>query len=131
VSIPNLPGIGLAGNQPDPGTTATSPAGLFPTITPSQSIHASRHARPSKVAADAVTFTTSSRVDGQLAGLAALLVAIAIAVARLSLRRRTRPGKSAEPHSDAPRSSASTGTPGQLAAAKPAEASGQQATSST
>jgi hypothetical protein len=77
-------------------TTGTPPAGLFPTISPSPSssdgvgfppVRRQGHHR-TRVATDAAILPLDPRlIGGQLAGLAVLAGAIAIAIARLSLRK--------------------------------------------
>ena len=81
-------------NLNDGGLTTTSgngdPSGLFPTVTPSASASTS-HKGKKDPNVDATTVSSTLPLDsrligGQLAGLAVLASAIAIAVARLSLR---------------------------------------------
>jgi hypothetical protein len=87
--VPNLNDGGL-------GTTSgQDPSGLFPTVTPSASATTAKDPKGRNVDATTVSSTLpldSRLVGGQLAGLAVLASAIAIAVARLSLR--TRPNDS-------------------------------------
>ena len=89
-------------NLNDGGLTTTSgdgdPSGLFPTVTPSASASTStpKGKRDPNVNATTVSSTLpldSRLIGGQLAGLAVLASAIAIAVARLSLRTQ-RPNDS-------------------------------------
>jgi hypothetical protein len=88
-------------NLNDGGLTTTSgagdPSGLFPTVTPSASASTSHKAKKDpNVNATTVSSTLpldSRLIGGQLAGLAVLASAIAIAVARLSLRTQ-RPNDS-------------------------------------
>jgi hypothetical protein len=88
-------------NLSDGGLTTTSgdnPSGLFPTVTPSASASTStpKGKRDPNVNATTVSSTLpldSRLIGGQLAGLAVLASAIAIAVARLSLRTQ-RPNDS-------------------------------------
>ena len=80
--IPNLNDGGLT-------TTSQDPSGLFPTVTPSASATSAKAKKSRNVDATTVSSTLpldSRLVGGQLAGLAVLASAIAIAVARLSLR---------------------------------------------
>jgi hypothetical protein len=83
-----------------------NPAGLFPTVSPSASPSpggvgfppAKKRARARAATAAAIVPLDSRLIGGQLAGLAVLAGAIAIAIARLSLRKpRTQdgPGSSA------------------------------------
>lgn len=76
-------------------TTNSNPAGLFPTVTPSASAStAGKGKKDPNVDAATVSSTLpldSRLIGGQLAGLAVLASAIAIAIARLSLRTQ-RPG---------------------------------------
>jgi hypothetical protein len=87
----SLPGASLPGGYTSPSNS--DPSGLFPTVTPSAS--ASTHAKKDPKV-DAATVSSTLPLDdrligGQLAGLAVLASAIAIAIARLSLRQQ-RPG---------------------------------------
>jgi hypothetical protein len=82
-SLPPLPGGAF--------TSPTDPSGLFPTVSPSNSTSAPasqtkdpRH--PDATAASATLPLNSRLIGGQLAGLVVLASAIAIAIARLSLR---------------------------------------------
>jgi hypothetical protein len=80
--IPSLNDGGLT-------TTSQDPSGLFPTVTPSASATTAKDPKSRNVDATTVSSTLpldSRLVGGQLAGLAVLASAIAIAVARLSLR---------------------------------------------
>jgi hypothetical protein len=86
VSLPPLP---------DLGTSPSDPAGLFPTVSPDPSASPSPGAaaaagrgrdRVRAVAASATLPLSPRLIGGQLAGLAVLACAIAIAIARLSLR---------------------------------------------
>jgi len=80
---------------PDPAVALTSPAGLFPTVSPqpSTSLPVIR-AAPGHRRSRAIRATSASDplplnprlIGGQLAGLAVLAMAITIAIARLSLR---------------------------------------------
>lgn len=80
---------------PDPAAALTSPAGLFPTVSPqpSTSLPVIR-AAPGHRRSRAIRATSASDplplnprlIGGQLAGLAVLAMAITIAIARLSLR---------------------------------------------
>lgn len=95
----SLPGISL----PDGSLTSpTDPSGLFPTVSPSSSATgAPGQNKKDPKNADATTVSATLPLDsrligGQLAGLAVLASAIAIAIARLSLRTpRTPEGDSA------------------------------------
>jgi hypothetical protein len=81
--VPNLNDGGLT------NTTGQDPSGLFPTVTPSASASAHKDKKGPNVNAATVSSTlplNSRLIGGQLAGLAVLASAIAIAVARLSLR---------------------------------------------
>lgn len=95
-SLPPVAGRGgLLGNLPSPSVPAPS----FPEVTPEPSAAASPVALPgpqdARMANAAAQFPLNGRMIGvQLAGLAVLAAAVTIAVARLSLRRRTpRHGK--------------------------------------
>jgi hypothetical protein len=87
--VPNLTDGGYT-------TTNSNPSGLFPTVTPAASASTSGNAKKDpNVNATTVSSTLpldSRLIGGQLAGLAVLASAIAIAVARLSLRTQ-RPNK--------------------------------------
>ena len=92
--VPELPG---------PTTSAGSPGGLFPTVSPQPSASPSPYsavlpnARNIRVADAAATFPFSTRlIGGELVGLAVLAAALAIAIVRFSLRRpRPQHGKDA------------------------------------
>ncbi len=94
---PSLPAVTPPSSLPTlPGTSPTNPAGLFPTVPPSNSPSSGlpvlprvKHHQASVHAATAsATVPLDARlIGGQLAGLAVLAGAIAIAVVRLSLRR--------------------------------------------
>jgi len=87
VTLPPVPNLG--------GVSATDPSGLFPTVSPSPSLgagsaagtragHGRVHLHAATVSA---TLPLSTRlIGGQLAGLAVLAGAIAMAITRLSLR---------------------------------------------
>ena len=101
VSLQPLPELSV------PAGTAGNPAGLFPTVAPIPSSSSSAIGFPParKQAARSAANTASAIVPldprlfgGQLAGLAVLAGAIAIAIARLSLRRpRPQDGSSDKP----------------------------------
>jgi hypothetical protein len=81
--IPDLSGGGYT-------TTNSDPSGLFPTVTPSASASTSATGKKDPNV-DATTVSSTLPLDsrligGQLAGLAVLASAIALAIARLSLR---------------------------------------------
>jgi hypothetical protein len=87
VTLPPLPNLG--------GINATDPSGLFPTVSPAPSTSAGpsagtrseRRTNRIRAATTSATLPLSPRViGGQLAGLAVLAGAIAMAIARLSLR---------------------------------------------
>jgi hypothetical protein len=81
--VPDLNGGGIT------TTSGQDPSGLFPTVTPSASAASAKTNKGRNVDATTVSSTLpldSRLVGGQLAGLAVLASAIAIAVARLSLR---------------------------------------------
>jgi hypothetical protein len=92
--VPQLPG---------PTTSAGSPGGLFPTVSPQPSASPSPYsavlpnARDVRVTDAAATFPFSTRlIGGELVGLAVLAAALAIAIVRFSLRRpRPQHGKDA------------------------------------
>ena len=79
---------------PDPAAALTSPAGLFPTVSPQPSSLPVIRAAPGHRRSRAIRATSASDplplnprlIGGQLAGLAVLAMAITIAIARLSLR---------------------------------------------
>jgi hypothetical protein len=85
-----LPGTSVS-TPPDGGLTSpvdTNPAGLFPTVSPTSG---KAKARKNQTANDAAIVSSTLPLDsrligGQLAGLAVLAAAIAIAIVRLSLR---------------------------------------------
>jgi hypothetical protein len=92
-SLPSLPGFSLPGGSLPDGslTTPTNPSGLFPTVSPGAGRGRSRD--HGGATTDAAILPLDSRLIGwQLAGLAVLASAIAIAVIRLSLRGRPRDG---------------------------------------
>jgi hypothetical protein len=97
-----VPGASL-GELPQPTTSAGSPGGLFPTVSPQPSPSPSPYsavlpnARAVRVTDAAATFPFSTRlVGGELVGLAVLAAALAIAIVRFSLRRpRPQHGKDA------------------------------------
>jgi hypothetical protein len=100
-SVPPLPPIPPV---PAPSSTnGTSPAGLFPTVSPRPSNSSSassttsghRNSRSVKATSAADTLPLNPRlIGGQLAGLVVLAAAITIAIARLSLRpQRSQDGK--------------------------------------
>ncbi len=90
------------GQLPGP-TSAGSPGGLFPTVSPQPSASPSPYsavlpsARGMRVTDVAATFPFSTRlIGGELVGLAVLAAALAIAIVRFSLRRpRPQHGKDA------------------------------------
>ncbi len=91
--LPALPGSVTA--VPGIGTSAQNPASLFPTVSPAASAsagsatagQAARRPHHINALAASATLPLDSRLIGvQLAGLAVLAGAIAIAIARLSLR---------------------------------------------
>jgi hypothetical protein len=89
---------------PGVGTSPQNPASLFPTVSPgasstpnsSAAAQAGRRAHHINALAASATLPLDPRlIGGQLAGLAVLAGAIAIAIARLSLRSpRPQGGKS-------------------------------------
>ncbi len=97
VTLPPVPNLG--------GVSATDPSGLFPTVSPSPSLsagsaagtHPGRGSAHIHAATVSATLPLSTRlIGGQLAGLAVLAGAIAMAIARLSLRTpRPQDGKDA------------------------------------
>jgi len=95
-----VPGVTL-GELPAPTTSAGSPGGLFPTVSPQPSPSPYSavlpNARGVRVTDAAATFPFSTRlVGGELVGLAVLAAALAIAIVRFSLRRpRAQHGKDA------------------------------------
>jgi hypothetical protein len=90
----SLPGTSLPALPSGAFTSPTDPSGLFPTVSPSSSASASssggqatRDPKQSDATATSATLPLNSRlIGGQLAGLVLLAAAIAIAIARLSLR---------------------------------------------
>jgi hypothetical protein len=98
-SLPTLPA--LPGSQSSPG----NPSGLFPTVSPNSSASPGsaattqnrRHRNHVTAATASATLPLNPRlIGGQLAGLAVLAGAIAMAIARLSLRApRPQGGKDA------------------------------------
>jgi hypothetical protein len=102
VPLAAVPGASL-GELPGPTTSAGSPGGLFPTVSPQPSASPSPYsavlpnARGVRVTDVAATFPFSTRlVGGELVGLAVLAAALAIAIVRFSLRRpRPQHGKDA------------------------------------
>ena len=102
--FPRPGSLGLrCGELPGPTTSAGSPGGLFPTVSPQPSASPSPYsavlpnARGVRVTDAAATFPFSTRlVGGELVGLAVLAAALAIAIVRFSLRRpRPQHGKDA------------------------------------
>ena len=91
------------GELPGPTTSAGSPGGLFPTVSPQPSASPNPYsavlpnARNVRVTDAAATFPFSTRlIGGELVGLAVLAAALAIAIVRFSLRRpRPAHGKDA------------------------------------
>ena len=91
------------GELPGPTTSAGSPGGLFPTVSPQPSASPSPYsavlpdARNVRVTDAAATFPFSTRlIGGELVGLAVLAAALAIAIVRFSLRKpRPAHGKDA------------------------------------
>ena len=91
------------GQLPGPTTSAGSPGGLFPTVSPQPSASPSPYsavlpkARDVRIADAAATFPFSTRlIGGELVGLVVLAAALAIAIVRFSLRRpRPQQGKDA------------------------------------
>jgi hypothetical protein len=88
----SLPGTSVS-TPPDGSLTspvaATNPSGLFPTVSPAAGAKRKAGKNPAANDADIVSSTlplNSRLIGGQLAGLAVLAAAIAIAIARLSLR---------------------------------------------
>ena len=82
------------GELPGPTTSAGSPGGLFPTVSPQASASPSPYsaelpnARNVRVTDAAATFPFSTRlIGGELVGLAVLAAALAIAIVRFSLRK--------------------------------------------
>ena len=91
------------GELPGPTTSAGSPGGLFPTVSPQPSASPNPYsaelpnARNVRVTDAAATFPFSTRlIGGELVGLAVLAAALAIAIVRFSLRKpRPAHGKDA------------------------------------
>jgi hypothetical protein len=88
----SLPGTSVS-TLPDGGLTSpvdsSNPSGLFPTVSPASGAKVKSGKNPTANDADIVSSTlplNSRLIGGQLAGLALLAAAIAIAIARLSLR---------------------------------------------
>jgi hypothetical protein len=88
-----LPGTSLPALPGGAFTSPTDPSGLFPTVSPSSGSSASdpsqakKDPRQSDATTASATLPLNSRlIGGQLAGLVLLASAIAIAIARLSLR---------------------------------------------
>jgi hypothetical protein len=94
-SIPGAYLPGLSDGAYTSTSSSSNPSGLFPTVTPSASASAAaKSKRDPNVDATTVSSTLpldSRLIGGQLAGLVVLASAIAIAIARLSLRTH-RPG---------------------------------------
>jgi len=96
--LPAVPGSTLPGTSLPPlpsgaFTSPTDPSGLFPTVSPSGSASAASSGQATKDPKQSDATTTSATlpldsrlIGGQLAGLVLLAAAIAIAIARLSLR---------------------------------------------
>jgi hypothetical protein len=101
--LPSVDPLATIGELPNPTTSAGSPGGLFPTVSPQPSASPSPYsavlpnARGVRVTDAAATFPFSTRlVGGELVGLAVLAAALAIAIVRFSLRRpRPQHGKDA------------------------------------
>jgi hypothetical protein len=88
----SLPGASVS-TPPDGSITSpvssTNPSGLFPTVSPASGAKGKAGKDPTANDADIVSSTlplNSRLIGGQLAGLAVLAAAIAIAIVRLSLR---------------------------------------------
>jgi hypothetical protein len=94
-SLPTVTPPNSLPTLPSGGTSPSNPAGLFPTVPPSSPStglpglpRVSHHQAPAHVATVSATVPLDARlIGGQLAGLAVLAGAVAIAVVRLSLRR--------------------------------------------
>jgi hypothetical protein len=93
VPLAVVPGASI-GALPAPTTSAGSPGGLFPTVSPQPSPSPSPYsavlprARDVRVTDAAAMFPFSTRlIGGELVGLAVLAAALAIAIVRFSLRR--------------------------------------------
>jgi hypothetical protein len=90
----SLPGTSLPPLPSGAFTSPTDPSGLFPTVSPSSSSPTAASSgqatkdpkQPDATAASATLPLNSRLIGGQLAGLVLLAAAIAIAIARLSLR---------------------------------------------
>jgi len=98
VSLEPEPGYGIAGS----GVSAGNPSDLFPTVGPSSTGSAGPTVKPRRdirVADASATVPLDTRlIGGQLAGLAVLAGAVAIAIARLSLRSpKTTDDKGSQP----------------------------------
>jgi hypothetical protein len=96
VSLPPASGTGISGTGiSGTGVTPGDPAGLFPTVSPDPSPSpsglgfppAKKKQNPRAATAAAIVPLDPQLIGGQLAGLAVLAGAIAIAIARLSLRK--------------------------------------------
>jgi hypothetical protein len=87
----SLPGTSVS-TPPDSSLTSpgdSNPSGLFPTVSPTSGAGAKARKNPTANDASIVSSTlplNSRLIGGQLAGLAVLAAAIAIAIVRLSLR---------------------------------------------
>jgi hypothetical protein len=105
--LPTVPAgtdpLASLGQLPAPTTSAGSPGGLFPTVSPQPSASPSPYsavlpsARDVRVTDAAATFPFSTRlIGGEVIGLAVLAAALALAIVRFSLRRpRPQHGKDA------------------------------------
>ena len=103
--LPTVPSgtspLASLGQLPGPTTSAGSPGGLFPTVSPQPSASPYSAVLPSardvRVTDAAATFPFSTRlIGGELVGLAVLAAALALAIVRFSLRRpRPQHGKDA------------------------------------
>jgi hypothetical protein len=97
----SLPGMSLS--TPDGSVTSgvdTNPSGLFPTVSPASTAKAKAGKNQTANDADIVSSTlplNSRLLGGQLAGLALLAAAIAIAIVRLSLRTERSHGGGGPP----------------------------------
>jgi hypothetical protein len=93
-TVPALPVPALPGGVTLPGTGATNPVNLFPTVSPGTATPTPSPTRSSPgrehhvnaIPASATLPLNPRLIGGQLAGLAVLAGAIVIAIARLSLR---------------------------------------------
>ena len=92
LTVGNLPYLPSASPVLSPGGNA---AGLFPALTPSANPPAVTHdPQKTRTVANTSALPLGAHVIGaQLAGLAVLALAFVLAVARLSLRRRSAPAK--------------------------------------